>query len=423
VNFAGTRPDPTRDANVAGLANHQTATAKRFWRAQIFNFQQRLDLLHYAARPSVGSSGRFADAGNPAALAAEGRGAAGRRARTAPNNAGTDPFASSNVPAAAADDGSGALSGWLASSLVSSLTSSSVTLNMATVTGSNRPVTGNEGGIKVWGAGNVRIGTKSQQGGGANIDYSTDGISFGADRRFGEKLTLGMGIGYAHDKSTIGIDGTGSSSNGNSIAAYGSYQYSPTMYIDGLIGYGALSLDSTRYVASVNDFARANRSGSQVFGSIASGYEYRDENSLTSPYVRYDFAMDRLDAATETGAGLAALNYSGQFNRTQQISLGLRAEMQRELKAGSISPRARIEYQHHIEGASQATVSYADLLGSTYTMALQTVNSNAMMIGVGSGFVLNNGVNLDFDFQWTRAGGSDTSRGIFFKISKELGGD
>ncbi|HEX5338092.1 MAG TPA: autotransporter outer membrane beta-barrel domain-containing protein, partial [Gallionella sp.] len=190
----------------------------------------------------------------------------------------------------------------------------------------------------------------------------------------------------------------------------------------GLLGYGSLSLDSDRYVASVNDFARAKRSGSQVFGSVSSGYEYRDKNSLLSPYARYDFAIDRLDAVTETGAGLSALHYAAQSGKTQQISLGLRAETQRKMRFGSMLPRVRIEYQRHIEGNSQALVSYADMLDSTYTLATTTSNTNALLLGVGSGFMLHGGVSIDFSYQRQHAAGSETSDALFFRLTKTLGG-
>ena len=39
------------------------------------------------------------------------------------------------------------------------------------------------------------------------------------------------------------------------------------------------------------------------FGSLTGGYEFRDKNSLVSPYGRLDFASNHLNTSTETGTG------------------------------------------------------------------------------------------------------------------------
>ena len=419
ISFAGQRPNPANDANVVSLMNTQTQTAKQFWRAQITNFQQRLELLHQ------GGSLRRDDSADGFAAGAT-PGARGDRAAVStlpPAVTGTPVGTAAAVPVALADNGStGLFSNLLASTLLSTLNSSSLSLNLASLSGSDKVSSVQGTGLNVWGAGIVRVGNQGQQNGSASVDYTTDGVSFGADQRLNSKLTLGMGVGYAQGKSTIGSDGSKNDSNGTSVVGYGSYQYSPTLFIDGLLGYGVLSLDSNRYVASYNEFAQASRAGSQVFGSLSSGYEYRDKFSVLSPYARYDFAVDRLDAVTESGAGLAALSYSNQTNKTQQISIGLRAETQREMSFGWMLPRVRLEYQHHIEGVSQATVAYADQPGSAYAVAVPTTNTNMLLIGVGSGFVLQSGLNLDFSFQWMHSDNQDTSRAILFRVSKQLDG-
>ncbi|HEX8978490.1 MAG TPA: autotransporter domain-containing protein, partial [Parasulfuritortus sp.] len=100
---------------------------------------------------------------------------------------------------------------------------------------------------------------------------------------------------------------------------------------------------------------------------------------------------------------------------------GLRAETQRDVRDGVVSPRARIEYQHHIEGSSDATVAYADLLGSPYTLLISTTTSNYLMLGLGSGFLLHSGLNIDLDMQWAHGSGGNNSRALFIRFSKQLG--
>jgi uncharacterized protein with beta-barrel porin domain len=411
------RPDPSKDARVVGLVNLQAETARNFWRAQISNFQQRMESRHRPVRSSTPASESLVPKTRTMAMTNDGE-SPRDSSRLSQINARSARAAQLNDPMStpASGGGSEVLSSGLVNTIIAALSTSTLDINLASLSSGGKPASETSEEIEIWGAGNLRVGTRNQQGGGEKIDFTTNGVSLGMDRRFGEQLTLGMGIGYARDKSTIGSDGTGSTSDGNSVAAYASYQPG-SMFIDGLLGYGVLNMDTTRYVASVNDFARANRSGSQVFASLAAGYEYRNAASLLSPYARYDYAVDRLDEASETGAGSNALNYSDQSNKSQQISLGMRAESQRETQFGWMVPRARVEYQHHIDGASQASIAYADLVNTRYALAVPTVNSNSLLLGVGSGFVLHNRLNLDFDYQWLHSAGQENSQAVFFRLS------
>jgi len=214
------------------------------------------------------------------------------------------------------------------------------------------------------------------------------------------------------------LSGSGSTTNGGSMTVYGSYQPATALFLDGVIGYGLLNLDSTRYVALANAIAQANRKGSQVFGSISAGYEFRNSVNLFSPYVRYDYARDRLKAVTETGAGIYALNYGVQTLNTQQLSLGLRAERQVDMTFGRMVPRARFEYQHHISGSSQSSVAYADLVSTRYALTIPSDKTNFIVLGAGSNFILNEGLAIDVDYQWGSATNNDVNQTFFVRISK-----
>ena len=406
------RPDPAKNVNVIGLLTGQLKTAKHFAQAQISNFQLRMENLHRAAMAKYAASNHAGAAPSESfqpTLIAYQPGVAHYR---------NDPFRLKEVndgrlsdyPAATGSPG-------LANFMASALTTSSA--NLAALTDSGKPPHAS-GNIDVWGAGNVRWGTRNPSVGSA-IDFRTDGASLGADKRVDEALTLGLGMGYARDKSTVGTDGTGSSSKGLSVATYGSYLLSPTFFMDGLIGYQSLSFNTDRYVASVGEFARAKRKGNQLFGSLALGYEYRADGVMLSPYGRYDFVSSRLQEATETGAGLNALRYASQTWHNNQMSAGMRTELEYKTDFGWLLPRARIEYQRNAEQGQQASIAYADLYnGLNYNVIPAPVNSNALVLGVGSDLVLRSGLKLGLDYQTLRSSGQEKSRGVNFRVSKEL---
>ena len=405
------RPDPSTDKEVIGLLASQRETAQRFAKAQISNFQQRLESLHQAPvaiaqehpQQDFATSNYYNQSGMqrdmPAGFAAY---------RNDPSRA----LLTEEKPSAASPS-------LLANIIVHAVTTSSVNLAMLAEGSSSSKARDNAG---IWGAGNVRYGSRTPASGGV-IDFTTDGASLGVDRRIDEALTLGMGLGYARDKSAFGIDGTASSAKGWALVSYASYMLTPTLFVDSLIGYGTLNFDSARYVSWVNDFARTHRKGNQLFGSLATGYEYRADNLLMSPYGRYDFTTDHLAAATETGAGLNALSYSSQTSRSSQMSLGLRSSLSHEASFGLLAPHARMEYQHSIEQGEVASLAYADLFnGTRYSVAPTTTNNKAWVFGVGSSLLLYNGFKLGVEYETQRSVTQEKSQAINFRLSKALGG-
>ena len=277
----------------------------------------------------------------------------------------------------------------------------------------------------IWIGGNVNFGFRDSMN-SSSLRYSTDGISIGVDRRVSNKLALGLGLGYARDKSEIGSDGTKTQATGSSLALYGSYQPTPVIYVDGLLGYGVQSFDTDRYVAVVTDFAHSRRKGAQIFGSLAAGYEHSRNGLLVSPYARLDFATERLKQASETGAGTNALTYFEQTVTMLQSSLGLRIESQHQTDFGWVQPRLRLELKHDFEKNRQAEVAYTDqLIGAPssaprYAMTLNAAKRHSLLMGFGSDFIFRKGMKLGIDYQTQRAFGSDRNQAIGVWLSKDL---
>ncbi len=421
------RPDPTQDADVIGLVDAQARTANRFWRTQTSNYHQRLESLHHATRKRSASADTLLMKSDSLSLATDSESFAGAGRGRLQSMVVHDPAAriGDDIQPEGNDIGSELLMPGiaLAKDIANALNTSSLNINLAAFDYGLESSAGDVAGFDIWGAGNVRIGKRESHDGSSKIDYSTDGVTFGIDHWFSDNLLLGMGIGYAHDDSEIGSNGSENTSDGKSIALYASYQPGDSMFIDGVLGYGILDMDSSRYDTLTDSTAYASRDGEQLFGSIAVGYEYLNESTLISPYARYDIAVSRLDSATETGAGIGSLNYADQTYTSKQISLGLRAGFQHKTDSYLFQPRARIEYQHHIEGGDDASIAYADTLSTRYNMAIPSNNSNSLLLGVGSSFVLRNGLNLDIDYQWSHSNDDDDSQAIFLRVSMPLGGD
>ena len=405
------RPDPTQDREVMGLAAAQAEAARRFSNAQVSNFTRRMESLHRSPQASPAPAAAARETPAPAVAAAP-------QPAIVPRALDPD----RGTRGAAGDSTSG---GWLPVSLVSTLMHAATTRSLDVAAASDSGGGGGTGlpftsGTAFWIAGTANFGNIDARGEQAGMRFGTDGISLGADRRVSDRLALGIGAGYARDDTDVG-DNSRSKAKGASIAAYGSYQPTPRTFIDMLLGYGTLRFDSRRFIEPLDAFATGRRNGRQVFGSVAAGYEHRDRNLLISPYARVDFALDRLDESSESGAAGYELTFGKATQKSVQAVAGVRVESKHETEFGFVSPRARVEYRRELESAQRVTLWYTDLIGGPeYAMTPSGVSRNALLLGVGADLVFRGGLRFGLDYTAQRASGASNVQGVRLMVTQEL---
>jgi uncharacterized protein YhjY with autotransporter beta-barrel domain len=442
------RPDPTKQANLVGIVESQAQAARRFSRAQIGNYQRRMETMHAPViQPPDEEEEEPETAAAPDAEPATPK-AAPKPATPAPApapkpapSAPAKPYSGNPSPGMSGDGALASAPGAnllrvaapaepapkapptpaeaaLASAAVGAATSQSLNLNAST--GANG---GRSAGANLWISGIASFGRRDQTQDANALRFSTDGVTLGADYRFNDRLALGMGLGYARDDTTIGGDGSRSKAKGTSFAGYGTFHPGGDTFVDGLVGIGKIDLDSTRWVDGVDDFAIGRRKADQFFGSVAAGYELRRKGFLFAPYGRLDVTVDKLKQVTESGAGAAALTFQDQQLRTTQLAAGLRVESQHATDFGWATPRLRVEYRHDFTGGREAVFNYADQFsGPTYSVTPTGSSRNFLLFGVGADFLMRNGLKVGFDYQGQRSRGPGSYQSWRFLVSKDLDG-
>jgi len=443
------RPDPAQDPTVTGLLTAQADTARRFARTQISNFQRRMESLHRRTEPAGGGSPQ-GTAGSSVPATAMAAAAPPAKVNPPLDGMGTvaalpgvpeiqavrggnglvapQPFlrmGQAPVDSAGMSPGGGSSVGFLfqlANDAQMSLKTRSI--NLAALAGPGATAPGEDaGGFSWWIDGVASFGSRDATGSSSGFNFSTNGISMGFDGRYSEQLTLGAGVGFANDRSRIGTDGSESRADAYTVAVYGSYLPTRNTFVDALLGYTRIDMETARFVAPANDFARGSRSGKQLFGSIAAGYEHREKGLLVSPYGRLDLVVDRLNQSTETGAGQYALTFFGQKQNSVQGALGVRAESQHATSFGRVAPRVRMEFRHDFEGERLATMAYADLLnGPRYAVATGPVVRDALVFGIGSDFIFRGGLTIGADYELQRSHEQNTNFAVRLRVSKALDG-
>jgi len=384
------RRDPSTDPDVSGLINAQIQAARRFATAQLSNYNQRLEQLHGKGRaPSgnqitvqmprtEGDTRRCESEQNLTARDACLRGVlpASRLADTG-RRGGMDRGAGSREAAVAAEAGAGDGTG--------DGTGEGTAPDLPNAGAASTP-DNDDIRLAFWTAGTVDFGFANTTAQRSGFRFTTGGVTAGADYRFSDEFTLGLGFGYGRDSTDVGASGTQSKADAFSVALYGSYRPKPSLFIDGVAGYGSLNFDSRRWVGDESAFAYGSRDGHQVFASVSTGYEYRDSAWLVSPYGRLSVSESTLDRYSETGAGFSSLTYFGQTVTAVSGTLGLRTEYAQPTRWGLFLPFARVEFQHDFNGQSGAGLAYADLAGAgpAYTVNGSPYGRDRVQVGLGA---------------------------------------
>ncbi|SDG49301.1 putative Ig domain-containing protein [Dyella sp. 333MFSha] len=376
------RPDPSRDPEVTGILGAQVDATRRMATGQISNFQQRLESLHGAASSRFSNGLSFSSGGGRNAVQSE---RPGKGVAESMNDPDAPAFLQSDARPAPTQSGGQA----------------------------------SPDDVSFWTGGAVNFGATDRGAASNGVDFTTSGVSVGADKRLSNALTLGLGVGYGHDASDIGKMGSRSTTTAYNMALYASLRPSDSTYVDTLLGYQWLDFDARRYVTADGGRVTGSRNGRQAFASVAFGYEHDDGTTRLTPYGRLDVARAQLDGYTERGDATYALDYRGQTVRTSTGALGLRAEFRLKRDFGTLVPRVRVEYQRDFQGASNAKMSYADLLaGPLYRANVGDTARNHTLLGLGVQAQFDSGLTLRAEYQALFDSGTHANQSILLGIEK-----
>ncbi|WP_105638313.1 autotransporter domain-containing protein [Cronobacter dublinensis] len=352
------RPDPSKDVNVAGTVSAQYQAAQNFARAQIRNFSDRLEQLHSSEDVPASLNGvHFA------------------------------------LPTSRAERGLDT-DLWNAALQQQAQQDAQDSLPPALPFGTQTP--GQR--LSWWTGGYVDFGRDKDST--MRLSHTLVGVSTGVDYRFTPDVTAGVGLGFGRDVSDIGDTGTRSNGQSMSTALYASY-HPNAVFVDGLLGYSRLDFDSKRDVSETDAVARGSRGGRQFFGALASGYEFRSPQSLVSPYGRVQVSQTRLEGYTESDAGMYNLAFAPQRFSQVTGSAGLRAERRLPVTWGAVRLQSRVEYSRLMNDTGSARVGYADVGNDTWRMSLYEQNRQSLSLGAGLDVQLPNGVTPGIAYQGT----------------------
>ncbi|MBZ3930569.1 hemagglutinin [Xanthomonas citri pv. thirumalacharii] len=374
------RRDPSVDAEVRGLIDAQSESTRRFARAQIDNFQRRLEATHRG-----GSSFTNAVSFQPTSHCRQAdRGISAQPCSPDTQDADND---FRDAPAATGSTGSSAQT---------------------------------QGDLGLWVGGAIRSGSLNRQTNSNGVDFQTDGLSVGADYRVAPSLAIGAGLGWGRDDSDVGSNGSHSKATAYTMALYASFHPGKAFFFDTLVGYQLLSYDLRRFVTDDSSLAEGNRDGKQWIASLSTGADLQRGTLQITPYARVDVARATLDGYVEEGVAPFALRYADMDVATTTGNLGLRLEWRREVAWGRLTPQLRVEYQRDFQGRGDAILSYADLTGGPfYRTAQSAFDRNRLMVGIGAALLTEQGLSTRLEYRGITDGDSNNDQTWMINLEKK----
>ncbi|MDV2450049.1 putative Ig domain-containing protein [Xanthomonas hortorum] len=374
------RRDPSVDAEVRGLIDAQSESTRRFARAQIDNFQRRLEATHRggstfsnAVSFQPTSHCRQADRGISAQPCSPDTQEADNDFRDAP---------------AVASSGNSTAQG--------------------------------QGDLGLWVGGAIRSGSLDKQSNSTGVDFQTDGLSVGADYRVAQSLAIGAGLGWGRDDSDVGRNGSHSKATAYTMALYASFHPGKAFFFDTLVGYQLLSYDLRRFVTDDSSMAEGNRDGKQWIASVSTGADLQRGDLQITPYARVDVARATLDGYVEDGVAPFALRYDDMDVATTTGNLGLRLEWRRDVAWGRLTPQLRVEYQRDFQGRGDATLSYADLNGGPfYRTGQNAFDRNRLMVGIGAALLTEQGLSTRLEYRGITDGDNNDDQTWMINLEKK----
>ena len=252
----------------------------------------------------------------------------------------------------------------------------------------------------LWAQGTINLGRVDSLG---NITdtFQTSGITIGMDTRIASAVKAGLAFGYANDVTDVSTDGTRSKIDSFSAAAYMSYQFAPSMFLDIIGGAGKDSLNLTRFSAPGNVFLYGRRDATVLFGSVTLTAEHRFDHLKLAPYGRIDATDVIFDPYTETGSPFWALSYNRMTATSLSGTVGLDMTYDVPVPSGSLALSAGLADQFRLGGSYSQILGYADLAnGQAYTVTGQADVSNQMSAHVGISTKAG-GANIAAEYRFT----------------------
>jgi uncharacterized protein with beta-barrel porin domain len=246
--------------------------------------------------------------------------------------------------------------------------------------------------LDLWVQGVGSFGRLNDDGNAIGGNFVVSGMGGGLDYRVTPEILLGLCAGYSHDDADVDGPGASGTVNAYQIGAYGGYIKGP-WHLDGILSYGYLHTDTTRFidVGTINQQANGSYDGGVFSVSTEGGYAFKFNWLTAEPTIGLDYAHMWQDSFSETGTASDGNNYGLNVNSVKMDSLRSSVGAKLAAQFGKMNgvqylPGLRAVWEH--EFIDRYALVNANFIGGSPDFNVRGVELGADTADLGAGLTI-----------------------------------
>lgn len=223
-------------------------------------------------------------------------------------------------------------------------------------------------------------------------------LLLGADYRLNDAWAMGGALGISDGRVSFGGSASRQKSRGDSLSAYGNWNFMPASYISAVLSYEWSRFDLQRESSSGVVSSSAPHGGTFGF-SVSAGHDVLFGPASLSAFLRWDRISASIGAFEESGSA-DAVAVDSQRMRSDRLALGAQLQYSVPVSWGVVLPQARIEYGHRTDGVRGA--AGARLLSDNSSLAIPTdagIDRNSGVWAIGLSTTTQSGLTFYGDIE------------------------
>ena len=251
-----------------------------------------------------------------------------------------------------------------------------------------------------WSLGDLTISNLDKLGFEKAKSIRTEGLTLGADRKFGDNKFLGWAIRYGSSHNEIFHSQQNVEMESLTLNLYGIIPRKNNQYINSVLGFSALRFDN-KYLGKLS----GERNGKQAFASI----NYRTKNTYgkfkITPSGKFTYGITRLseytDFLSKTVDGPATdVRYSEDDFRSGELAGGFLFEMDKfNFDKGSFQPMGSIEYLFDLTPHNDYKFTYQGSTVVNKDRILGKYSEESLKTNIGFELIYLNGFTLSTSYE------------------------
>ena len=251
-------------------------------------------------------------------------------------------------------------------------------------------------------AGNVVLADLTSDANVPHSNYTTGGVTAGADYRLDPNWKVGALVGYNHTGADLDNVGSNLKVDTYYPGVYAAYSNDQGWFANGLFTYNYNSYQEKRSIPFLNSNATGSPTGNQYNTDFDGGYELHCKALTYGPVASLLYVHEDIGGFTETGAGGANLAINTQAIDSLRSRLGAQARYRFHFNDSiTIDPHILATWQHEYLQNSGQSISgqFAGFGGSPFSVNTSKVYRDAAFVDAGLDTEFNNAVLLFLDYQ------------------------